>query len=171
MKRIIVAVALLALAGCGQGDQPSAESSAVVESPTVAESSSAPTPSVTQSVAPTPSVTSAKPTPTTEGPGDESFCGYLEKTADAQQQVEDPAQFVALVEGAQAVAPGAISEDLALYVTSVRKLAATVTGSEEEMMRADRWLTRNEAAVAQAEANLNSYTESTCGRPFILGEG
>lgn len=121
--------------------------------------------------APTPQPTTPKPKNTTSGPGDTTFCDYLEQTSDAAQQVEDPTQFVKLVEGAQAVAPGAIADDLALYAQSVRKLAATVTASPAEAAKADKWLSRNDAAIQQAEANLNSYSESTCGRPFITGEG
>ena len=33
------------------------------------------------------------------------------------------------------------------------------------------WQARNDAAIQQAEDNLNSYSESTCGRSFITGEG
>ncbi len=167
-------MALLALGGCSQTTTtpdtdssgtvavPSPESPTPVPSPTTAEPSTA---------APTATATTRTPKPQTSGPGDLTFCEYLEKTADAQQQVEDPAQFVALVEGAQAVAPGAIADDLALYAQSVRKLALTVTGTPEQAAKADRWLSRNDAAVQQAQANLDSYSESACGRPFITGEG
>jgi hypothetical protein len=173
VRRAAVLLALLALAGCAQNDDaPQAESTGTV---TVAPSSPEPTPTPTTTepttAAPTPAPTTRSPKPQASGPGDTTFCGYLEQTAGAQQQVEDPAQFVALVEGAQAVAPGAIAEDLALYVQSVRKLALTVTGSPEEAQKADRWLARNDAAVQQAQANVDSYSQSACGRPFITGEG
>jgi hypothetical protein len=169
-----VLVALLTLAGCSQGsDTPEAQSSGTVGVTSPASPTPTPTPTTAGPTTATPSAaaTTRTPKPQSSGPGDLTFCEYLEKTADAQQQVEDPAQFVALVEGAQAVAPGAIADDLALYVQSVRKLALTVTGTPAEAAKADKWLSRNDAAVQQAQANLNSYSESTCGRPFITGEG
>lgn len=174
MKKAMVVVSLLLLAGCGQsGDEPNAGSSGSVRVPDEVTASPTVAPTKTRSASPSAVTTTRqpKPTPTASGPGDLSFCDYLEKTADAQQQVEDPGQFVTLVEGALAVAPGAIADDLALYAASVRKLAATVTAPPDEARKADRWLTRNDAAVQQAQANLNSYSESTCGRPFITGEG
>lgn len=125
---------------------------------------------------PTPAVTSARPTsktpkPSATGAGDLTFCDYLQRSRDAAQQVEDPQQFVELVDGALAVAPGSIREDLALYAESVRKLATTVTGSPSQAAKADAWLSRNDAAVQQAQDNLNSYSLSTCGQPFLTGEG
>lgn len=173
MKRILLVIALVALAGCSQNDEPKAEITGSVAAPSPVETTEEPsTPTPTQTTAaPAPTATTPKPKNTSTGHGDATFCDYLAKSADAAQQVEDPAQFVALVEGAQAVAPGAIADDLALYVQSVRKLALTVTGSAAEAAKADKWLSRNDAAVQQAEANLNSYSESTCGQPFITGQG
>lgn len=172
MKRAgLVIVAAVLLAGCSQNTtSPPAQQS---ES-SVAQSTPAPSPT---SAAPTQATTTPAATPTatkrstTPAPGTDAFCAYIKKTAGAQQRVEDPQQFVDLVEGALAVAPGAIQEDLALYVESVRKLALTVTGSPDEAAKADAWLTRNEDAIAQAEVNLDAYSQSTCGRPFITGEG
>ena len=69
------------------------------------------------------------------------------------------------------MAPGAIAEDAALYAESVRALATTVTGSPKKAAQADAWLSENEDAIAAAEANLDSYSQSTCGLPFITGEG
>jgi len=172
MKRagLVIAVAVL-LAGCSQNTttEPPAPSEVTASQSTPAPSptSQPPTQAVTTPVA-TPTAT--KPA-TNPPPGTDAFCAYLKKTAGAQQRVEDPQQFVDLVEGALAVAPGAIQEDLALYVQSVRKLALTVTGSPDEAAKADAWLTRNEDTINQAQANLDAYSESTCGRPFITGEG
>lgn len=162
MKIIAGLSLVLVLAGCSQ-TQTSTEPTASPAQSTPAPS----TPAPTQSAAPTSSPT-AEPTPS--APSTEAFCNYLEDTAEAQQSIEDPAAYVQLIAGAQEFAPGAISDDLALYVTSTKKLALTITGTPEEAQKADAWLTRNEAAVEQAEANLNAYTESTCGRPFTIGE-
>ena len=172
MRAAVCAMVLaVGLAGCSQNDSaPQPEVSASTESTVPSPTPTTPTP-----VAPSPTRTA---TPTTPAPeqnptkaGAQAFCDYLEKTSGQQQQVEDPAQFVALVEGAVAVAPGSIAEDAQLYAESVRRLADTVSGGPKKAAKAEAWLTANEAAVAQAEANLNSYTESTCGRPFITGEG
>ena len=174
MKKTLLAAALLVLAGCSQtADEPQAGTSGSVSVPSPVETTVAPTSPTLEptTAAATPTPTTPKPKDTATGPGDTTFCDYLEKTADAAQQVEDPAQFVKLVQGAQAVAPGAISDDLALYALSVRKLAQTVTGTPAEAAKADKWLSRNDAAIQQAEDNLNSYSESTCGRSFITGEG
>ena len=76
-----------------------------------------------------------------------------------------------MVNGALAVAPGAIRDDLVLYAQSVQKLADTVTAGPKKAAAADKWLSDNADAVAQAEANLNGYSESVCGVPFITGEG
>jgi hypothetical protein len=174
-KTAAFALVLLALAGCSQtDDEPQAGSSGTVavESPTIRPSAPPTQTPTTAPVSPTaPKPTTPQPAATSNGPGETTFCDYLEQTAGAQQQVEDPAQFVKLVKGAQAVAPGAIADDLALYAQSVQKLADTVTADAQTAAKADRWLARNEAAITQAEANLNSYSESTCGRPFITGEG
>lgn len=164
---LAVTVAVVALAGCSQS-QTSTQSEAT---PTVQKSKAAPTTAspVETSQAPTSAApTSAAPTATQSAiPGDKAFCAYLKKTQGAQQIVEDPDQYVALVQGAAALAPGSIAEDAALYAESARQLALTVTGSAKEASKADKWLTANQAAVDQAEANLNSYAESTCGLPFI----
>ncbi len=105
-------------------------------------------------------------------PGAGRVLHLLEQTqGQHQQQIEDPAAFVGLVEGAVAVAPGAIAEDAALYAESVRALATMVTGTPKQAAKADAWLTQNEDAIAAAEANLDSYSQSTCGLPFITGEG
>lgn len=163
MKVIFGLAAVVVLAGCSQ-TQSSPQASTTPTSVITGEPTpSAPSPRVTKSVTATPSATRIVPST-------EAFCDYLEQTAEAQQTVEDPQAYVRLVTGAQAVAPGAISDDLALYAQSAKKLAVTVTGSPEEAAKADAWLTRNEAAVGQAEANLNAYAESTCGRPFVAGE-
>ncbi len=173
MRAVVCAMVLaVGLAGCSQTDSaPEPDVSATTEP---AEPSPAQTTPGT--VTPTPTRT---PTPTTPEPdpgsttkaGTTAFCDYLEETSGQQLQVEDPSQFVALVEGAVAVAPGAIAEDAQLYAESVRRLADTVTEGPKKAAKAEAWLTANESAVAQAEANLNSYAESTCGRPFITGEG
>ncbi|MFN8184368.1 MAG: hypothetical protein U0R23_08105 [Candidatus Nanopelagicales bacterium] len=172
MKRAgLLIVAAVVIAGCSQNTTSPPPDS---PEPSVALSTPAPSPT---SVAPTQAATTPAATPTqtkppaTPAPGTDAFCAYLKKTAGAQQRVEDPQQFVDLVDGALAVAPGAIQEDLALYAQSVRKLALTVTGSPAEAAKADAWLTRNEDAINQAEANLDAYSQSTCGRPFITGEG
>ncbi|MCU0297648.1 MAG: hypothetical protein MUF33_03900 [Candidatus Nanopelagicales bacterium] len=158
-----------ALAGCSQTESaPEPVDSATVST------APAPTAASTPPRAPTTAVpTSAAPV--SESPaassGDDAFCAYLKKSSKAAQQVEDPAAFVALVEGAQAVAPGAIEEDLALYAESVRKLAILVTGSPKQAAKADVWLAENEDVVASAQANVDNYSQSVCGMPFITGEG
>lgn len=171
-----VLVVLLA-AGCSQSESaPEPVTSGTVAVPTPSEPAPA-TP--TQAPAtPSPVATAASPTaektpeaPKATGPGDLTFCDYLEQNASAAQRVEDPTQFVELVDGALAVAPGAVRDDLALYAQSVRKLALTVTGSPAQAAKADAWLSRNDAAVQQAQDNLNSYSLSSCGQPFITGEG
>lgn len=172
MKRsviILAAVAAVTLGGCSQSQtssQPSASPEVTSEQPETSM------PTSTTSTTPSGSATSSKaPTqPADNVPNDKNFCAYLKKTQGAQQQVEDPAQFVTLVQGAAMLAPGAISEDAALYAESAQQLALTVTGTPKEAAKADKWLTANQAAVDQAEANLNSYAESTCGVPFIAGE-
>lgn len=177
MKRALIAVVLVALAGCSSGDsEPGAGSSGTVAAPTANESRAPSPAATTPSATLNPSATarpasSAPAAPSPSGKGDVTFCDYLASSAGAAQQIEDPAELVKIVQGAQAVAPGAISEDLALYVESVKKLALTVTGSPEQAAKADAWLSRNDAAITQAETNLNSYSESVCGTPFIGGEG
>ena len=171
MKRAgLVILTAVVLAGCSQNTAsppvPS-DTPATRSTPAPSPTTQAPTQAVTTPAA-TPTATKRSTTP---APGTDAFCSYLKKTAGAQQRVEDPQQFVDLVEGALAVAPGAIQEDLALYAQSVRKLAVTVTGSPDEAAKADAWLTRNEDAINQAEVNLDAYSQSTCGRPFITGEG
>lgn len=178
MKRPVLVLAVLAaLAACTsstESEEPTPTvSESQVASPTISVSPETTAPPSSPASTPTPTPT---PTPTatsgaTSGAGDEAFCDYLERTAGAQQTVEGPEQYVALVAGAQAVAPGAIADDLALYVTSARKLALTITGSASEAEKAQKWLNRNAEAVNTAEANLNGYAESTCGRPFLTGEG
>ena len=173
MKRAAVLIAVAAvLVGCSQDNaspQPQdSETIAVSPEPTEPSAISSPTAvPTTTTAAPSPTATKTKKTQT----GADAFCTYLEQTQGAQQQIEDPAQFVELVEGAAAVAPGAIAEDAALYVESVRALATTVTGSPKKAAQADAWLSENEDAIAAAEANLDSYSQSTCGLPFITGEG
>lgn len=165
MKIIAGLTLALVLAGCSQA-QTTTQPPATPAQSTPAPSTPAPsTPAPTQSAA-----ASGSSTPTPEAPSTEAFCDYLEDTAEAQQSIEDPTAYVQLIAGAQAVAPGSISDDLALYVTSTEKLALTITGTPEQAAKADAWLTRNEAAVEQAQANLDAYTESTCGRPFTIGE-
>lgn len=177
MKRALIVVALVALAGCSsETNEPQAGTSATIEvqTPTAAPSTVAPaspTPVATSAAPVTPSASTSSPKPQQTGAGDVSFCDYLAKTADASQQVESPDEYVALVKGAVAVAPGAISQDVALFATSVEKLALTVTGTPAQAAKADAWLSRNEAAVQQAQDNLNSYSLSTCGQPFVTGEG
>lgn len=172
MKRTALALILaIGLAGCSQTDTATPPASPPA-TPTV---SATPVESPTQTpTTPAPTATSAKPDPTSTpkptGPGTNTFCAYLKKTSGAQQQVEDPSQFVALVNGALAVAPGAIAEDLALYAESVQKLADTVTAGPKKAAAANKWLTNNEAAISAAEANVNNYSQSVCGRPFISGE-
>ncbi|MEZ5185579.1 MAG: hypothetical protein R2720_07520 [Candidatus Nanopelagicales bacterium] len=172
MKRMALAVILaIGLAGCSQTDTATPPTSPAA-TPSVSETPME-SPAPTQS--PSPTRTTAKPettdTPKPSGPATNSFCAYLKKTSGAQQQVEDPSQFVALVNGALAVAPGAIAEDLALYAESVQKLADTVTAGPKKAAAADKWLTQNEAAVSAAEENVNNYSLSVCGQPFITGEG
>ncbi len=178
MKRALIAVVLVGLAGCSSTEsEPDAGSSATIEAPAVptsaAPSPDATTPEAIGQVTPTSEPATSEPVtqPSPTGKGDTTFCDYLASTAAAQQQVEDPDELVKIVEGAQAVAPGAVSEDLAVYVQSVKKLALTVTGSPDQAAKADAWLTRNDAAITQAETNLNSYSESVCGTPFLTGEG
>jgi hypothetical protein len=166
------------MAGCSSAEsQPGAGSSATIQAPLTTETAEV-SPDVTTPQDPgsptavsETATTEPAPQPSATGKGDATFCDYLASTSAAQQQIEDPAELVRIVEGAQAVAPGAVSEDLALYVQSVRKLALTVTGTPEQAAKADAWLTRNDSAVMQAETNLNSYSESVCGTPFIAGEG
>lgn len=171
MKRsalLTVLIAGVALAGCSQSQTASEPSASVsVPKPKPSMTTAAPTTAPATTAAPT----SAAPTQSASSavPGDKAFCNYLKKTQGAQQIVEDPTQYVALVEGAAALAPGAIAEDAALYAESARKLAVTVTGSQSQAAKADQWLSENSDAVDQAEANLNSYAESTCGVPFISG--
>lgn len=172
MKRASALIVLLvALAGCSQTDsapEPTASESVVTQSPSPEPTATSEAPTVTPtSAAPSPTQASATATQASTS----AFCAYLKKTAGAQQQVEDPSQFVALVNGALAVAPGAIQEDLALYAESVQKLADSVTAPPAKAAKADQWLSDNEDAIDQAEANLNAYSESACGRPFITGEG
>ena len=172
MKRAAVLIAAAAvLVGCSLDNaspQPlDSQTIAVSPEPTEPSVSTAPTAVPTTTAAPSPTATKTKKSQ----PGADAFCTYLEQTQGAQQQIEDPAQFVELVEGAAAVAPGAIAEDAALYVESVRALATTVTGSPKKAAQADAWLSENEDAIAAAEANLDSYSQSTCGLPFITGEG
>jgi hypothetical protein len=114
--------------------------------------------------------TTGAPEPAATRAGTSAFCDYLDKTSGQQQQVEEPSQFVELVEGAAAVAPAAIAEDMALYLESVRRLAETVTAAPRKSERANQWLSDNEAAISAAEANVDTYTQSVCGRPFIAGE-
>lgn len=168
---VLVLAAAAVLAGCTSSQQ--AETPSVTASETAATASPPMTPTATPSPTSTPTPTPTQTqtaTPAAASPGVEAFCAYLAKTAGAQQTVESPEQFVALVAGAQAVAPATISEDLALFVKSTRKLALSVTGSPEQASRANAWLDRNAGAVDIAEANLNSYAMSTCGQPFIAGE-
>lgn len=170
-------LALIALAGCSSSDnEPDAGSSGTVAVTTAP----APTQTQTPTEQPTSPATTAPattqpqtktPKPAVSGAGDVTFCDYLAQNADAAQLVESPEQFVELVQGALAVAPGSIRDDLSLYADSVQKLATTVTGSPAEARKADAWLSRNDAAVQQAQDNLNSYSLSTCGQPFITGEG
>lgn len=175
MRRLVVAtVLLLAVAGCSETESApapepseSAASPTAMATPTPVTPTSEPTGSSPASQTPT----APRPEPTATRAGTSAFCDYLEQTSGQQQQVEEPSQFVALVEGAAAVAPASIAEDIALYVESVRKLAETVTAAPKKAERANQWLSDNEVAVAQAEANLDSYTQSACGRPFIAGEG
>ena len=157
------------LAGCSQTESAPEP----VDSATVSQlpQSQTPTPEPsTPAVTTSPTVKVSK-SPIEQKAADTTFCAYLKKASGAAQQVEDPTQFVALVEGAQAVAPGAIEEDLALYAESVRKLALTVTGSPKQAASADAWLAQNEDVIAAAEANVNNYSLSVCGQPFITGEG
>lgn len=165
----LLVVAAVILAGCSQEQSappPQVSDTVTTQAPTPAGSPQpASQPPATSRTSPSATV------PTTAKPGVSAFCKYLKKTAGAQQQVEDPAQFVALVNGALAVAPGAIREDLVLYAQSVQKLADTVTAGPKKAAAADKWLSDNADAVAQAEANLNGYSESVCGVPFITGEG
>lgn len=170
MKRAgVVVVAAVILAGCsqtGSAPEPQTSESVTTQAPSPVRSTEPATQTPTPAQ-PTPSTTA----PSTAKPGTAAFCKYLKKTAGAQQQVEDPMQFVELVNGALAVAPGAIREDLALYALSVQKLADTVMAGPKKAAAADKWLSENEDSVAQAEANLNGYSESVCGVPFITGEG
>jgi hypothetical protein len=166
-------IAFVALAGCSQTDsapEPTPSETFVTQSPSPEPTATSEAPTVTPTSA-TPSPTRASASATATQASTAAFCAYLKKTAGAQQQVEDPSQFVALVNGALAVAPGAIQEDLTLYAESVQKLADSVTASPKKAAKADQWLSDNEDAIAQAEANLNAYSESSCGRPFITGEG
>ena len=172
MKRAAgLSAAAAVLVGCSQDNaspQPQdSQTIAVSPEPTEPSVITSPTAVPTTTAAPSPTATKTKKSQ----PGADAFCTYLEQTQGAQQQIEDPAQFVELVEGAAAVAPGAIAEDAALYVESVRALATTVTGSPKKAAQADAWLSENEDAIAAAEANLDSYSQSTCGLPFITGEG
>lgn len=168
MKHVsVLVVAAVILAGCSQPD--SAPEPEISE--TVATQDASPVESAEPATqAPPSSRPSRSAAPATAKPGTSAFCKYLKQTAGAQQQVEDPVQFVELVNGALAVAPGAIQEDLALYAQSVQKLADTVMAGPKKAAAADEWLSENEDAVAQAEANLNGYSESVCGVPFITGE-
>lgn len=169
MRALLGTLALaLALAGCSQTESAPepVDSATIPVAPTRAEDS--PTPAPTTAAPTSPAPVSKSPAGSS---GDDAFCAYLEESSGAAQQVEDPAAFVALVEGAQAVAPGAIEEDLALYAESVRKLAILVTGSQKQAAKADAWLAENEDVVAAAEANVNTYSQSVCGVPFITGEG
>jgi hypothetical protein len=170
-RAAVLVVVAVVLVGCSQdnaGPQPQ-DTGTVSVSPEPTRPSPVETPT-TQ--APTSAPVSPTPSRTKKAqPGADAFCTYLEQTQGAQQQIEDPAQFVALVEGAAAVAPGAIAEDAALYAESVRALALTVTGSPKQAAKADAWLSQNEDVIAAAEANLDSYSQSTCGLPFITGEG
>ncbi len=176
MKRAAIVLALLALVGCSSSDgEPDAGSSGTVAvaTPSAPTRAATPTeqPSTPATTAPATQPASKTPKPAVSGAGDLTFCDYLAQNADAAQLVESPEQFVELVQGALAVAPGSIRDDLSLYALSVQKLATTVTGSPAEARRADAWLSRNDAAVQQAQDNLNSYSLSTCGQPFITGEG
>jgi len=169
MKALLGTLVLAAaLAGCSQTES----------APEPVDSATIPTAPTAVATTPTPAATTAAPTsaaPASKSPaassGDDAFCAYLKKSSKAAQQVEDPAAFVALVEGAQAVAPGAIEEDLALYTESVRKLAILVTGGPKQAAKADAWLAENEDVVASAQANVDNYSQSVCGMPFITGEG
>lgn len=177
MKRALIALVLVGVAGCSSGtSEPGAGQSGTIAVPSASQTAAPAPASTTPSATLKPSsesrpATSAPAPSAPTGKGDTTFCDYLASTAAAQQQIEDPNELVKLVAGAQAVAPGAISEDLALYAQSVKKLALTVTGSPDQAAKADAWLSRNDAAIAQAELNLNSYSESVCGTPFIAGEG
>lgn len=178
MKRVVLTLTLIALAGCSSsGSEPDAGSSGTVAvesaTPSAPELSQSPTelPSAPVTTAPATQPATKTPKPVATGAGDVTFCDYLAQNADAAQLVESPEQFVELVQGALAVAPGSIRDDLSLYADSVEKLATTVTGSAAEAKKADAWLSRNDAAVQQAQDNLNSYSLSTCGQPFITGEG
>lgn len=168
------AMVVLGLTGCAQTQSDPTPSPTIPSaSPILPSPTSTPSaPATPTTAAPaTSSATRPAPEPTATSAGVAAFCDYLEETSGQQQQVEDPSQFVALVEGAVAVAPGAIAEDIAIYAESVRKLAQTVTAGPKQAARANQWLSDNEAAVAAAEANLDNYTQSVCGRPFITGEG
>lgn len=169
---LVISVLTLAVAGCSQTES-APESTMTPVSPTAAATATQATPTSepTSATATTQAPMTPAPKPTATRAGTSAFCDYLKQTSGQQQQVEDPSQFVALVEGAAAVAPAAIAEDIALYVESVRKLAETVTSGPKKADRANQWLSDNETAVAQAEANLDSYTQSVCGRAFIAGEG
>ena len=173
MKAMLAgAIVVLGLAGCTQTQSdPTPPTTVPSASPSLQSPASTPSAPATPTTPATTSATKPSPKPTATGAGVTAFCDYLEKTSGQQQQVEDPSQFVALVEGAVAVAPGAIAEDIAIYAESVRKLAQTVTAGPKQAARANQWLSDNEAAIAAAEANLDNYTQSVCGRPFFTGEG
>ena len=128
MKSAAVLIAAAAvLVGCSQDNaspQPQdSQTIAVSPEPTEPSVITSPTAVPTTTAAPSPTATKTKKSQ----PGADAFCTYLEQTQGAQQQIEDPAQFVELVEGAAAVAPGAIAEDAALYVESVRALATALS--------------------------------------------
>ena len=176
MKRAAIVLALIALAGCSSSDgEPDAGSSGTVAVATPSPPTQAATPteqpSTPATTAPATQPATKTPKPAVSGAGDLTFCDYLAQNADTAQLVESPEQFVELVQGALAVAPGSIRDDLSLYAQSVEKLATTVTGPPVAARKADAWLSRNDAAVQQAQDNLNSYSLSTCGQPFITGEG
>lgn len=172
MRRLAALVVItLAVTGCsqtGSSPEPGISETIATAEATATPSVEPATPEPT-TAAPSPSATATKKKQTK--PGTTSFCKYLKQSYGAQQSVEDPEQFVQLVNGALAVAPGAIQEDLALYAESVQKLADTVTAGPKKAAAADAWLSENEDAIRQAEANLNAYSESVCGLPFITGEG
>jgi hypothetical protein len=174
---IVVAMPFV-LAGCATDQQAEPRDTPPTSSPAAsayprASATGSPTRSQQPSESPAtrisvdPSATSSK---TARAAGDEALCDYLEGTATEQQQVEDPRDFVELVENAAELAPGAIAEDARLFAQSADKLATAITGTAEQAEAANRWLERNAERIDQAQVNLDAYTESVCGRPFITGE-
>lgn len=177
-KSSVLAVAVILLAACGSDATPQgavtaeAGTTRTPQGAATADVGTSRTPQVSESPDRSAGGSSPQaPDSPAADPAVTAFCDYLESTAQEQLQVEDPMDFVELVEGAAQLAPPAVADDATLFALSIRKLALAIVGDAGQSRAANRWLERNDAEVRRAEADLEAYTQQACGRPFITGEG